>query len=86
LECEGLIIQALNFNLSVPTSFIFAQLLGSSSDERTKMYVSYIIELCLLDYKMLIYAPNLVAASAYYIANRILKNVLYKLDISLFDH
>ena len=35
---------------------------------------------------MLIYAPNLVAASAYYIANRILKNVLYKLDISLFDH
>lgn len=74
LEMEFHFIQALDFNLQTASSFCFLQRLLqlSESDERLAALAQYLIELPLIEYRMLKYKPSNVASSALFLANKIL--------------
>ena len=75
LKMEGKILTALNFNITINSSYIFlnryAKLL--SADEKTFMMGRYLIELALVEYGMLKYSSSNIAASAIYLACKIMK-------------
>ncbi|KAF4357670.1 hypothetical protein F8388_007206 [Cannabis sativa] len=65
---EKLIVNELQFNFSVPTPFVFLRrfLQAAQSNKKLEILSSYIIELCLVEYKMLKFSPSLLAAAAIY--------------------
>jgi len=75
LSMEGKILKALNFNVTVTSSYLFLQryskLMGV--DEKTYMMARYLIELALIEYGFLKYTPSNTAASAIYLAAKIFK-------------
>uniref|UniRef100_A0A7N0V5Z7 Cyclin N-terminal domain-containing protein n=2 Tax=Kalanchoe fedtschenkoi TaxID=63787 RepID=A0A7N0V5Z7_KALFE len=70
LDMEKLIINALQFNMSVPTPYVFMRrfLKAAQSDEKVELLSFYIIELCLVEYEMLKFHPSLLAAAAIFTA------------------
>ncbi|KAJ8512001.1 hypothetical protein OPV22_002435 [Ensete ventricosum] len=70
LEMERLIINTLQFNMSVPTPYVFMRrfLKAAESDEKLELVTFFIVELCLVEYKMLKFRPSLLAAAAIYTA------------------
>jgi len=74
IEMEFHFISALDFNLQTTSSFCFLQRLLqlSESDERLSALAQYLIELPLIEYRMLKYLPSNLAASALFLANKIL--------------
>uniref|UniRef100_A0A803NR40 B-like cyclin n=1 Tax=Cannabis sativa TaxID=3483 RepID=A0A803NR40_CANSA len=68
LDMEKLIVNELQFNFSVPTPFVFLRrfLQAAQSNKKLEILSSYIIELCLVEYKMLKFSPSLLAAAAIY--------------------
>ncbi|CAL9203939.1 unnamed protein product [Musa hybrid cultivar] len=70
LEMERSIINTLQFNLSVPTPYVFMRrfLKAAESDRKLELVSFFIIELCLVEYKMLKFQPSLLAAAAIYTA------------------
>ncbi|XP_064944645.1 G2/mitotic-specific cyclin-2-like isoform X1 [Musa acuminata AAA Group] len=70
LEMERSIINTLQFNLSVPTPYVFMRrfLKAAESDKKLELVSFFIIELCLVEYKMLKFQPSLLAAAAIYTA------------------
>ena len=80
LEMEFEILQALDFEVTFPSSFIFlnryAKLLRA--DDVTKALARYLIELPLIEYRMLKYKPSMIAASAIYVAFHILKKKIHE--------
>ena len=85
LRMEQAILNSLAFNLNVPTSFRFLQLFSKQIDANTKItnLGMYFIELPFIEVGMLKYIPSTVAASALYLANKLLgKEELWNLEYS----
>ncbi|KAG0497760.1 hypothetical protein HPP92_002451 [Vanilla planifolia] len=70
LQMERLMVNTLQFNLSVPTPYVFMRrfLKTAQSDRKLELLSSYIIELSLIEYEMLKFRPSVLAASAVYTA------------------
>jgi len=84
LEMESKILAALDFDILTTSSLRFLErfhfISSSNSNENTNdaykkifYFAQYLLELSLLEYKMLEYNPSLKAASALYIARRVFK-------------
>ena len=69
------IIKTLDFNITVPSVYRFLERYSklANSDDLIFNYSKYLIELTLLDIKMLSWKPSLIAASAIYISKKIMK-------------
>ncbi|XP_062098176.1 cyclin-B2-4-like isoform X2 [Humulus lupulus] len=67
---EKLMINTLQFNLSVPTPYVFMRrfLKAAQSDKKLELLSFFMIELCLVEYPMLKFPPSLLAAAAIYTA------------------
>ncbi|CAO2043349.1 unnamed protein product [Urochloa humidicola] len=70
LEMEKLILNTLQFNMSVPTPYVFMRrfLKAADSDKQLEQVSFFMLELCLVEYQMLKYRPSLLAAAAVYTA------------------
>ena len=74
LRMEGLILSTLDFELTLPSAFVFirrfAKVAGIATTPRstTELLANYLVELTLQDYKMLKYLPSTICASAVYLA------------------
>ncbi|CAK9178323.1 unnamed protein product [Ilex paraguariensis] len=70
LEMEKLMVNTLQFNLTVPTPYVFMRrfLKAAQSDKKLELLSFYIIELCLVEYEMLKFPPSLLAAAAIFTA------------------
>ncbi|XP_077234555.1 G2/mitotic-specific cyclin-2-like isoform X2 [Tasmannia lanceolata] len=68
LEMEKSILNTLQFNMSVPTAFVFMKrfLKAAESDTMLETVSFYLMELCMVEYQMLRFPPSLVSASAIY--------------------
>ncbi|XP_038717134.1 G2/mitotic-specific cyclin-2-like isoform X2 [Tripterygium wilfordii] len=71
LEMEKLMINTLQFNLSVPTPYVFMRrfLKAAQADKKLELLSFFMIELCLVEYEMLKFPPSLLAAAAIYTAH-----------------
>lgn len=77
LEMEGKILSGLEFNLTSTSAGRFLErynLLNEPGNEKKYSMARYLIELSLVEYKMLKYSPSLLAASALYLSNKIFKS------------
>ncbi|XP_064935131.1 G2/mitotic-specific cyclin-2-like isoform X2 [Musa acuminata AAA Group] len=79
LEMEKLIVNTLQFNMSVPTPYVFMRrfLKAAEADRKLELLSFFIIELCLVEYKMLKFRPSLLAAAAIYTAQCSLRGLKY---------
>ncbi|PIM99134.1 Cyclin B [Handroanthus impetiginosus] len=70
LEMESLMLNTLQFNMSVPTAYVFMRrfLKAAQSDRKLELLSFFLIELCLVEYEMLKYPPSFLAAAAIYTA------------------
>lgn len=75
LDMEGKILAKLKFNLTSPSSYRFLERFAKvhGVDDRTNNLAKYLIELALIESKMLKYSPSNVAISSLYLACKILK-------------
>ncbi|KAK1261733.1 Cyclin-B2-2 [Acorus gramineus] len=75
LEMEKLMVNTLQFNMSLPTPYVFMRrfLKAAQSDKKMELLSSFIIELCLVEYEMLKFRPSFLAAAAIYTAQCSLK-------------
>jgi len=75
LEMEVAILTALQFNLCVPTVAHFSEQYQRANEctEQHRHLVQYLLELTLLDLKMVQYAPSHLAAAAIYLSNKLLR-------------
>jgi cyclin B len=75
LDMEGKILAKLKFNLTCPSSYRFLERYAKvhNVDERTLNLAKYLIELAMIEYKMLKYSASNTAVSALYLACKILK-------------
>ena len=78
IHMEKKILEDLDFDVTVVTSFRFLEIFKKmlKLNEDTFYYAWYLIELCLVDYKMLRFKPSEIAASACLIAWKMMKNWL----------
>lgn len=70
LDMEKLMVNTLNFNVSLPTPYVFMRrfLKAAQSDKNVELVVFYMAELCLVEYEMLRFPPSLLAAAAVFTA------------------
>ncbi|XP_041021605.1 G2/mitotic-specific cyclin-2 isoform X4 [Juglans microcarpa x Juglans regia] len=70
LEMEKLMVNTLQFNLSVPTPYVFMRrfLKAAQADTKIELLSFYMIEMCLVEYEMLKFPPSLLAAAAIFTA------------------
>nr|XP_034905540.1 cyclin-B2-4-like isoform X7 [Populus alba] len=70
LAMEKLMVNTLQFNLSVPTPYVFMRrfLKASRDTKQLELLSFFIVELCLVEYDMLKFPPSLLAAAAIYTA------------------
>lgn len=73
LSLEQKILASIEFNLNVPSSNRFLQRFSKTlnSPKNTYYLAQYLIELALVEYKMLNYKPSLIAASALYTSHKL---------------
>ena len=76
LKMESLMLNTLGFNLTVPSAlqFVgrFVKASGNAADKEFGALAKYIVELMLQEYFMIKYLPSMVAASAVYLALKVL--------------
>uniref|UniRef100_A0A8R7PIJ7 Cyclin N-terminal domain-containing protein n=1 Tax=Triticum urartu TaxID=4572 RepID=A0A8R7PIJ7_TRIUA len=67
---EKSVLNALEYNMSVPTPYVFMRrfLKAADSDKQLQLVSFFMLELCLVEYQMLKYCPSLLAAAAVYTA------------------
>ncbi|CAL0311425.1 unnamed protein product [Lupinus luteus] len=70
LEMEKLMVNTLQFNMSVPTSYVFIKrfLKAAQADKKLELLAFFLVELSLVEYEMLKFPPSLLAAAAVYTA------------------
>ncbi|KAL6001544.1 hypothetical protein ACLOJK_007282 [Asimina triloba] len=75
LKMEKSMLNALQFNMSVPTPFAFMKrfLKAAESDNKLEMLSFYLMDLCLVEYQILKFPPSLVSAAAVYTARCMLR-------------
>ncbi|KAM3382696.1 hypothetical protein P3S68_008271 [Capsicum galapagoense] len=63
---EKLMVNALQFNMTVPTTYMFMRQFfkASQSDKKAELVSFFFIELCLVEYEMLRFPPSMLAATA----------------------
>ncbi|XP_058108149.1 G2/mitotic-specific cyclin-2-like isoform X2 [Magnolia sinica] len=68
LKMEKSMLNTLQFNMSVPTPFVFMKrfLKAAESDTKLEMVSFYLMELCMVEYQMLKFPPSLLSAAAVY--------------------
>jgi hypothetical protein len=78
LEMEGVILNTLQFNISVPLPIHFLRRYNKASGTEFKTYClcRYILELSLFDTQMHKFTPSQIAAGAFYLARVITKEDL----------
>ncbi|KAJ4702281.1 Cyclin [Melia azedarach] len=71
LDMEKLMVNTLQFNMSVPTPYVFMRrfLKASQSDKKLELLSFFLIELSLVEYEMLKFPPSLLAAASIYTAH-----------------
>ncbi|CAG9332870.1 unnamed protein product [Blepharisma stoltei] len=76
LVMEREILRSLNFNVTVVSSLKFLDRFARVSEMSQRCYhmARYIMELAIVEYKMIRYKPSIVAGSAVYLANKIMNN------------
>ncbi|XP_022926372.1 G2/mitotic-specific cyclin-2-like [Cucurbita moschata] len=77
LEMETVMLNCLQFNMSVPTPFVFLRrfLKAAQSNKKLELLAFFLIELSLVEYEMLRFPPSLLAAAATYTAQCTLTGV-----------
>ena len=75
LQMENDMLATLQYNITVPSSFRYLEVYNYflKMDESSFMFCRYLLELFLVDYKMLKHNPSLLASSTVYITLRITK-------------
>lgn len=75
LTMEASILKQLDYNLTVPSSFRFLERLArvDACSEQHFTLVRYLLELSLVDYKMLKYKNSMIAAASMYLMHKIKK-------------
>ncbi|XP_059459811.1 G2/mitotic-specific cyclin-2-like isoform X2 [Corylus avellana] len=70
LEMEKLMVNSLQFNLSVPTPYVFMRrfLKAAEADKKLELLSFFLIEMCLVEYEMVKFSPSLLAAAAIFTA------------------
>ncbi|KAJ8539597.1 hypothetical protein K7X08_013849 [Anisodus acutangulus] len=70
LDMEKLMINTLQFNLSVPTANVFMKrfLKAAQSDKKVELLSFFMTELSLVEYEMLRFPPSMLAAAAIFTA------------------
>ncbi|CAI9272230.1 unnamed protein product [Lactuca saligna] len=70
LETEKLMLNTLEFNMSLPTAYVFMKrfLKAAQSDSKLEQLSFFLIELCLVEYEMLKFPPSFMAAASIYTA------------------
>jgi transcription initiation factor TFIIIB Brf1 subunit/transcription initiation factor TFIIB len=84
LEMEGRMLSGLKFKLVIPSTLSFLNRYSQwFVKEDNKVYLSarYLIELSLIEYKMLSYAPSLIAVSALYLSSKLAKKEAWNKEI-----
>lgn len=68
LQMENSMLRALQFNISVPTPYVFLNrfLKAAQADKQLEMVSFFLVELCLVEYIMLRYPPSMLATAAVY--------------------
>ena len=76
IAMENRVLRTLDFNLTAPSAFRFLQRYARicECDEHSFNLARYLIELGLVEYKLLKYKPSNIAASAIYLTQKTLKN------------
>ena len=76
IEMEGKILCMLMFNITVPSSLRFLERYSriAELDEKSFLFCRYILEICLVEYKMIKFSPSLLAAATVWLAKKIFKN------------
>lgn len=74
LEMEGRMLTEFEFDITNPTSYRFLERFAQVCDTPTQLWylAQYLIELPLIEQRMLSYTPSNIAASALYLARKIL--------------
>ena len=77
LASERDVLDTLNYDVTLPSSLRFLEIyqVYLNLDETSFMFSRYLLELLLIDYKMIKYNPSLVAATAAYISVKISKRM-----------
>ena len=75
LELEYEVLRALEFNLTSPSSYRFLERYAKlvNTDQRTFNLAWYLIEIPLIEYKMIKYKPSLISSAALFVAHKIQK-------------
>ncbi|XP_019187131.1 PREDICTED: G2/mitotic-specific cyclin-2 isoform X2 [Ipomoea nil] len=70
LDMEKLMVNMLQFNMSVPTPYVFMRrfLKAAQCDKKSEHMAFFMIDLCLVEYPMLRFPPSLLAAAAIFTA------------------
>ncbi|KAM3362892.1 Cyclin-B2-4 [Capsicum chinense] len=77
LEMERVMLNTLQFNMSVPTAYVFMKryLKAAQCDMKLELLSFMLVELCLVEYEMLKFPPSFLAAAAIYTAQSTLYGV-----------
>ncbi|KAL7612631.1 hypothetical protein Lser_V15G04851 [Lactuca serriola] len=70
LDMEKVMVNTLQFNLSVPTPYVFTKrfLKAAQSQKELEPLAFYLMDLCLVEYEMVKFPPSLLAAAAVFTA------------------
>lgn len=73
LEMEGKIIAALQFNFvtTSPNRFLERYARVAKLDQKFYFFARYLLEICLLDYRMLRYVPSQIGCAVVFLANKL---------------
>ena len=88
LEMEIRIVNKLNFNILVPTSLQFYDILSKMLNFDKKQYYLglYFMESCLIDYDMIYFSWSIIALSCAYIVSKFFNIKEYKILYSINDN
>ena len=74
LQMEYNILTSLDFNVCTPSSYRFLERFSKVASDNLKQFnmARYLIELPLIEYRMLKYTPSLLAAAALFLSHKII--------------
>jgi hypothetical protein len=76
LQCEKEILKAMNFSITVPSSYKFFEILGNflNYTKKQMIYGKYLIESFLIDYRCCKFLPSQIALSSCFLVTKVLGN------------
>ena len=74
LDMESDILSTLEFNITMPSSYRFVEMFNYfiKYDELIVNFMQYLLDLCLVNYKMMKYKCSLIAAAIVFVASKLL--------------